>query len=319
MDNVAGFLERCKTNNFAGYKTSDPLELEYISTFVRERIVDMLYKSKSGHPGGSLSCADILTTLYFGLDDDKGSFIDYNNSRSFLKPNKLVMSKGHGAPAQYAILDMIGHLKLGELDTLRKIDSRLQGHPSLITPGIEAPTGSLGQGLSIAVGLARGLKLRHDKNELLNAPIVYTILGDGEIQEGQVWEAVRIAADWGLGNLVVVVDNNGLQIDGSVEEISNIYPIADKFKAFNWDVVLEEESCGNGHNYRSLRSYFSEIRYQDELTPKVLVFDTIKAKGIPSLEGKVESHGVAPDQKQYEEALAYLSKRRQELEELMRS
>ncbi|MEE0638757.1 MAG: transketolase, partial [Acutalibacteraceae bacterium] len=188
--------------------------------------IEGVYNAKSGHPGGSLSIADILTYLYFHRLN-----IDPKNPQ-WEDRDRLVMSKGHAAPAYYSVLAHRGYFPVEELKTLRKSDSRLQGHPNMRTvPGVDASTGSLGQGISVAVGMALGAKLSGKSFR------VYTILGDGEIQEGQVWEAAMYACAKGLDNLVAVVDNNNLQIDGTIAEVNSPYPIAEKFKAFGWNVL----------------------------------------------------------------------------------
>ncbi len=262
-------------------------ELSGIARELRIDILRMLHKSKSGHPGGSLSIADILTYLYFyamhipTLDD----------------PNRdrFILSKGHAAPALYAILAKKGFFEKSQLDTLRTVDSNLQGHPHrLDLPGIEASTGSLGQGLSVAVGMAMGLKLSD-----LEAN-VYSILGDGESQEGQIWEAAMSAGFRKLNNLCAFLDYNNLQIDGKVSDIKDIYPVVDKWKAFNWNVIEID-----GHDFDELDKAVNRFKAEKE-KPTMIIARTVKGKDVSFMENNVDFHGVAPNDEELNIALTEL-------------
>ncbi|WP_279222124.1 transketolase [Clostridium sp. JN-9] len=264
-------------------------ELMDIARKVRIDIIEMLSESKSGHPGGSLSCADILTVLYF----DK-MYVDIYEQKNDDR-DRLVLSKGHAAPALYAVLAERGFFDKKELKTLRKYGSILQGHPDMnSTPGIDMTTGSLGQGLSAANGIAIAGKL--NKKEYT----VYAILGDGELEEGQVWEAVMTAAHYKLDNLIVFIDNNGLQIDGTNKEVMNIYPIDEKFKAFNWNVIKID-----GHDIEQIKNAIDQGK-KIKGKPTVIIAKTIKGKGVSFMENQVQWHGVAPNKEQEEEALKEL-------------
>ena len=259
------------------------------ATSIRKSIVEMIYHSKSGHPGGSLSAVDIVNYLYF-----KEMFVDPLNPKD---PNRdrFVLSKGHAAPVLYATLAERGFFAKDLLPTLRKMGSILQGHPdSKKVPGVDISTGSLGQGISNAVGLAMGAKL--DKTDVR----VYTLLGDGELQEGLVWEAAMAAAHYKLDNLVVVVDNNGLQIDGKNEDVINLGSIADKFRAFDFN-VLEID----GHNYDEIAKAF-ETAKTTKGVPTVIVAKTIKGNGVSFMENQAGWHGIAPSKDQLDQALTEL-------------
>jgi transketolase len=251
-------------------------ELIDIAKEIRIDIVKMLTKSKSGHPGGSLSIADIMSYLYFhGMNIDiAGNAIDRD---------RFILSKGHAAPVLYATLAKKGFFDKEALNTLRTVDSQLQGHPHrLDTSGVEASTGSLGQGLSIAVGMGLGLKL--DK---LNSKI-YVILGDGESQEGQIWEAAMSAGFRKLNNLCVFLDYNNLQIDGKVSEIKDILPVSDKWRAFNWNVIEID-----GHNFDEIDDAVINFKNEKE-KPTLIVSKTVKGKGVSFMENNVNFHGVTP-------------------------
>lgn len=264
---------------------------------VRMGIIEGTYHAKSGHPGGSLSIADVLTYLYFqqmriNPDDPKWEDRD-----------RLVLSKGHVAPALYAALALRGFFSTEELKTLRKSDSMLQGHPSMkLTPGVDMSTGSLGQGISVAVGMALGGKLAQNDFR------VYAILGDGEIQEGQVWEAAMFAAAKGLDNLIAVVDNNNLQIDGTIAEVNSPYPIAEKFKAFGWHVVEIM-----GHSFEEIDvAFHSASNFVGK--PSVIIAKTTKGKGVSFMENQVSWHGAAPNAAQYAQAMEELNAQLAELD-----
>lgn len=256
---------------------------------IRSNIISMIHEAGSGHPGGSLSCADIMAALYFGgvLNQDPSNTCDPNRDR-------FIMSKGHAAPALYATLAEAGYLAKSELATLRKLGSRLQGHPdSNLCPGVEVSTGSLGQGLSIAAGLAAGLRLEGSSGT------VFTLLGDGECEEGQVWEAATFAAFRCLGNLVAIVDENGLQIDGKVHEVCEVSSLACKFKAFGWDVHEVD-----GHDIPALVDVLKRCKEHHDGAPHAVIAKTIKGKGVSFMENQAGWHGKAPDDEQAKQALA---------------
>ena len=263
----------------------------------RMGIIEGVFNAKSGHPGGSLSCVDIITYLYFHHMN-----IDPQNPKAEDR-DRFVLSKGHAAPALYSVLALKGFFPVEQLKTLRKSDSMLQGHPSIkYTPGVDMCTGSLGQGISAACGMALGAKLG-GKNYR-----VYTILGDGEIQEGQVWEAAMFASAKGLDNLVAVVDNNGLQIDGKVSEVNSPYPIAEKFKAFGWNVI---EICA--HSFDEIDAAFNAAA-EFKGKPSAIIAGSVKGKGVSFMEDQVSWHGTAPNAEQYEQAMNELSLALAELE-----
>ncbi len=272
-------------------------QLEIAATKVRMGVIEGVYNAKAGHPGGSLSIADTLTYLYMHR-----MFVDPNEPEM---PNRdrLVLSKGHTAPALYAVLAQRGFFPVEELKTLRKQDSRLQGHPVRgKVPGVDMSTGSLGQGISAACGMALSGKISCDSYK------VYTILGDGEIQEGQVWEAAMFAAHYKLDNLVAVVDNNGLQIDGKVSEVMSPYPIDEKFEAFGWHVIKI-----NGHDFNEIEKAFNEA---ETVTgkPTVIIQRSTKGKGVSFMEDQVGWHGKAPNDEEYAKAMEELKAHLAELE-----
>ncbi len=256
---------------------------------IRQHIIRMLGEAKSGHPGGSLSSADIVTTLYFYEMN-----IDSKNP-AWPERDRFVLSKGHAAPVLYAALAEKGFFPLEELQTLRKLNSRLQGHPSMKhLPGVEMSTGSLGQGLSAANGLALAGKLDGRNYR------VYVILGDGEIQEGQVWEAAMAAAHYKLDNVTAFLDHNGLQIDGPVCEVMCPEPVTDKWRSFGWHV---EEI--NGHNFSEIINALDKAKKMKG-KPTMIVANTIKGKGVSFMENQVGWHGTAPNAEQVIQALAEL-------------
>ena len=262
------------------------IELNTMACRIRMDIVEMLNAAGSGHTGGSLSAADIVTALYF-----------YKMKHNPKEPkwdgrDRFVLSKGHAAPVQYAALARAGYFPVEELRTLRQLGSRLQGHPdSKKLPGVEVSTGSLGQGLSISSGMALALKTDKKPNR------VYTLLGDGELQEGQVWEAAMLAAHYGLDNLTAVIDHNGLQIDGPVAKVMGVEPISDKFKAFGWDVIEID-----GHDMSAVVDALDRASTHRG-RPTAIVARTIKGKGCTLFEGKVEFHGTAPSDEELQVAL----------------
>ena len=274
----------------------DENRVQAIATEMRRDIVSMITEAGSGHPGGSLSAADIVATLYFG------DVLRYRvEDPAWQGRDRFILSKGHAAPVLYAALAHAGYLEREELMTLRKFGSRLQGHPdSCKLPGVEVSTGSLGQGLSIAAGLAAGLA-----DDSAPVPYVYALLGDGELQEGQVWEAAMFAAHHKLANLIAIVDSNLLQIDGPVVEVNNPHSIEDKFRAFNWRVL----SCADGHDINEIKAVLDEARFgsaDGSPAPTVIVANTVKGKGVSFMEGKSGWHGKAPTAEQCVTALEEL-------------
>ena len=277
----------------------DTRQLELTALDIREGIIRSVAAAGSGHPGGSLSCTDILTALYFG-----GVLRHDPENPAWPERDRFVLAKGHAAPALYATLANAGYFPVEELASLRKLGSRLQGHPDrLLVPGVEVSTGSLGQGLSIACGMSAGLKLA------ANDAGVFALLGDGECQEGQVWEAAMFAAHRGLDNLVAIVDRNGLQIDGRTVDVCNPEDLGAKFSAFNWDV-----SYIDGHDIPALVEELGRLKAAREGKPHALIANTVKGKGVPFMENQAGWHGKAPNAEQRDEALAALAARREEIE-----
>ncbi len=271
-------------------------QLETDAAKVRIGIVEGIYSAKAGHPGGSLSCADLLTYLYtHRLNVDPKNPDDP-------KRDRLVLSKGHAAPALYAALALRGFFPMEQMKTLRKIGSKLQGHPDIKTPGVDMSTGSLGQGISAACGMALSAKISCDHYK------VYALLGDGEIQEGEVWEAAMFAAHYQLDNLVAIVDNNGLQIDGKVSEVMSPYPIDEKFSAFGWHVINI-----NGHDFNEMEKAFNEAETVMQ-KPTLIVMRTTKGKGVSYMENGVDWHGKAPNDDEYAAAISELKANLAELE-----
>ena len=271
--------------------------LSVIATKIRMAIIEGTFNAKSGHPGGSLSIADDLAYLYF-----EGMNIDPQNPQ-WADRDRLVLSKGHAAPALYGALAHRGYFPLEWIPTLRKSDSPLQGHPDMKgIPGVDMSSGSLGQGISCAVGMALAGKLDNKDYR------VYTILGDGEIGEGQVWEAAMFAAAKKLDNLLVIVDNNNLQIDGTVEEVNSPYPIPEKFAAFGFHVIEID-----GNDLEQIASALAEAKTVKG-KPTAIVQKTLKGKGVSFMENLCAWHGTAPNKEQYDAAMAELSARLQELE-----
>lgn len=272
------------------------LELKKMANNVRKGIVTAVHSAKAGHPGGSLSAADIFTFLYF-----EEMNVDPENPKKADR-DRFVLSKGHTAPGLYAALAYKGFFPVEDLVTLRKLGSYLQGHPCMQhVPGVDMSTGSLGQGISAAVGMALSAKL--DKKDYR----VYTLLGDGEIQEGQVWEAAMFAGFHNLDNLVVIVDNNGLQIDGAIDEVCSPYPIDKKFEAFQFHVIHMD-----AHDFNDIRAAFREAR-QTKGQPTAIIAHSIKGKGVSFMENAAGWHGKAPNDEQFEIAMADLQKIEDEL------
>ncbi|MCI8684099.1 MAG: transketolase [Lachnospiraceae bacterium] len=270
----------------------DNLELQKLANEVRKGIVTAVHSAKAGHPGGSLSAAEVYIYLYF-----EEMNIDPKDPQKADR-DRFVLSKGHTAPGLYSVLAHRGFFPVEDLKTLRKIGSYLQGHPCLQhTPGIDMSSGSLGQGVSAAVGMALSAKISNDSYR------VYTLLGDGEIQEGQVWEAAMLAGHRKLDNLIVIVDNNGLQIDGNIDDICSPYPIDEKFRAFNFHVINVED----GNDFDALRTAFKEAR-EIQGMPTAIILKTVKGKGVSFMENQAGWHGKAPNDEEYKIAMEELEK-----------
>ena len=270
----------------------DKLELQKTANEVRKGIVTAVHSAKAGHPGGSLSAADVFTYLYF-----EEMNIDPKDPKKADR-DRFVLSKGHTAPGLYSVLAQRGYFPVEDLKTLRQLGSYLQGHPDMKhIPGVDMSSGSLGQGISAAVGLALSAKLSNDSYR------VYTLLGDGEIQEGQVWEASMFAGHRKLDNLVVIVDNNGLQIDGKIEDVCSPYPIGDKFKAFNFHVIENVDA----HDFDAFKAAFDEAKSTKGM-PTAIILKSTKGKGISYMENNAGWHGKAPNDEEYATAMADLEK-----------
>jgi len=274
-------------------RINDIGKLKQIARAVRADIIRMTEEAGSGHPGGSLSITDVLVVLYFSVLRHKPDNPDWEDR------DIVILSKGHACPAFYSVLARSGYFPVEELLTLRKLGSRLQGHPAKdkALPGIEVSSGSLGQGLSVATGAAIGLKYVRKKPSR-----VFCILGDGELEEGQVWEAAATAGHYKLDNLCAIVDNNNLQIDGHLPEVKNIYPIDEKFKAFQWETITID-----GHNYEQILSAFNKAK-RIKGKPVVIIAKTIKGKDVSFMEDAVEWHGKAPSKELAEKALNEIKK-----------
>ena len=265
------------------------IDLEKKARNIRKNIVEMVYSAASGHPGGSLSITDVLTTLYF-----KELNVDVKDPKNENR-DRVVLSKGHCSPALYATLAEKGFIPEEDLKTFRKIDSYLQGHPDMKKiPGVDMTSGSLGQGLSVANGMALAAKL--DKKDYR----VYCIMGDGEIQEGQVWEAAMSSCHYKLDNICVIVDNNNLQIDGSVDTVMNPYPIDKKFESFGFNVLVID-----GHNYEKIIKAFETAR-NTKGKPTAIIAKTTKGRGVSFMENQAGWHGKAPNEEQYNIAMGEL-------------
>lgn len=274
------------------------IDLKLKAAQIRKGIIEAVYSAKSGHPGGSLSAADVFTFLYF-----EEMNIDPKNPQM---PNRdrFVLSKGHTSPGLYSTLAHRGYFPVEDLKTFRKYGSYLQGHPCMNeTPGVDMSSGSLGQGLSAATGMALAGKIGSKDYR------VYALVGDGELQEGQIWEASMFAGAHKLDNLVVVVDNNGLQIDGKVEDVCSVYPIDEKFRAFNFNVI-----CVDGNNFASLREAFNQAKATKGM-PTAIIMKTFKGKDVSFMEDKAEWHGKAPNAEQYAIAVSELDAKISKLKE----
>ncbi len=271
-------------------------QLEITACKVRLGIIEGVFNAKSGHPGGSLSIADLLTYLYFAKMNV------YPDKPDEPERDRFVLSKGHTAPALYSVLAEKGFFDKSELKSLRHIGAMLQGHPCITIPGVDMSSGSLGQGISAACGMALSGKISN------NTYKVYTVLGDGEIEEGQVWEAAMFAAHYKLDNLVAVVDNNGLQIDGKISDVMSPYPIKEKFEAFGWHAIEM-----NAHDFDDIERAFNEAE-KISGQPVVIIQKSVKGKGVSYMENQVGWHGTAPNAEQYEQAVNELNAKLKELE-----
>lgn len=272
-------------------KIKDVNELQNYANEIRKGVIEAVYNAKSGHPGGSLSIAEILAVLYFNQMN-----IDEKNPKAKGR-DRLVLSKGHTSPALYSVLALRGFFNIENLKQFRNINSNLQGHPDMNKVlGIDASTGSLGQGLSIANGMALASKLDSEGVR------VYCICGDGELQEGQIWEAAMTAAHYKLDNLCVIIDNNNLQIDGKVSDVMSIYPLDEKFKSFGFETVNVD-----GHNISELIRAF-EYAKKTKGKPTAIIANTVKGKGVSFMENEAGWHGKAPNEEQYVKAMNELKK-----------
>ncbi|MBR6722197.1 transketolase [bacterium] len=264
--------------------------LEELSLENRRNVLDMVYEAQSGHIGGSLSACDVLTVLFHKCMKHS---LGGKHSEDYAARDRFILSKGHVSPVYYSILAQLGFIPKEELKSFRKLGTRLQGHPSLWCPGVEVATGSLGQGLSMGCGVAISLKL--DKNPAH----VFVMMGDGELQEGNVWEAFMQAPHRGLNNLVAIIDRNRLQIDGSTENVKSLDNLADKIKAFNWKVIEID-----GHNLNEIYTAIEEAKSSD--VPTAIIANTIKGKGVSFMENNAGWHGKAPGKEDYEKAIMEL-------------
>jgi len=273
-------------------------ELQLMANRIRMDIIEMLVEAKSGHPGGSLSATDLMTALYFNDMRHNPAEPEWDRRDMFF------LSKGHITPAYYSVLARAGYFEPAELLSFRKLGSRLQGHPAKNKelPGVEISSGSLGQGLGVGVGAA--LSFKHLDNCDRR---VFVMCGDGEMQEGSIWEAFMSAAHYGLSNLVAIIDNNGLQIDGKVQNVMNIEPLADKIAAFGWQVI----HC-DGHDMQDILRALAEAKDSDK--PVAIIAKTIKGKGVSFMEDQAGWHGKAPNRKEADEALAQLQEQRQRIQ-----
>ena len=277
--------------------SSEKKQLQITACKVRMGVIESTYGAKAGHPGGSLSAAEVYTYLYF-----KEMNIDPTNPK-WEDRDRFVLSKGHTTPGLYSVLANRGYFPVEDLPTFRHIDSYLQGHPNMNTvPGVDMSTGSLGQGISVATGIALAAKHTGKTNR------VYALLGDGEIQEGQVWEACMAAAHYKLDNLCIIVDNNGLQIDGNIADVMSPYPIVDKLQAFGFEVAAVD-----GHNFDELEAAFNKAK-QTKGKPFAIVMKTVKGKDVSFMENDAGWHGKAPNDAEYAQAMSELKARLAELE-----
>tara|TARA_B100001989_G_scaffold132278_1_gene93539 strand:- start:312 stop:1157 length:846 start_codon:yes stop_codon:yes gene_type:complete len=268
-------------------------DLKKISSQVRRDILRMVHNVQSGHPGGSLGCTDLLVSLFFNIMKRKEKF-DMNGKDEDI----FFLSNGHISPVFYSVLSRSGYFEINELNTFRELNSRLQGHPATHEglPGIRIASGSLGQGLSVSIGSALTKKLNNDKS------LVYVLMGDGELQEGQIWEAAMFASHNKINNLIGIIDYNGQQIDGPVDEINSLLNLEEKFKSFGWNTFL----C-DGHNFENLLKTFDDAKKRlKDNKPVVVIMKTIMGKGVDFMENSHKWHGIAPDDDQLKKALSQL-------------
>ena len=268
-------------------------DLKKISSQVRRDILRMVHNVQSGHPGGSLGCTDLLVSLFFNIMKRKEKF-DMNGKDEDI----FFLSNGHISPVFYSVLSRSGYFEINELNTFRELNSRLQGHPATHEglPGIRIASGSLGQGLSVSIGSALTKKLNNDKS------LVYVLMGDGELQEGQIWEAAMFASNNKINNLIGIIDYNGQQIDGPVDEINSLLNLEEKFKSFGWNIFL----C-DGHNFENLLKTFDDAKKRlKDNKPVVIIMKTIMGKGVDFMENSHKWHGIAPDDDQLKKALSQL-------------
>ena len=266
-------------------------EIEILCNENRKNIIEMVYSAQSGHIGGSLSSCELLTVLYQKI---MHHVIDWKNSTDFEKRDRFVLSKGHVSPLLYSVMAQVGYFSKDELLTFRKLGTRLQGHPTAFIPGVEIATGSLGQGLSFACGIALSLKLDS------NPAKVYVLLGDGEMQEGNIWEAIMQASHRKLNNIIAIIDRNKLQIDGNTEDVMSLGNISEKLIAFGWNVIEID-----GHNIQAIYKAYNNASVSDK--PTAIIAHTIKGKGISFMENNPGWHGTAPKQQEYEKAIEELN------------
>jgi len=263
----------------------DKLYLKHLSLQVRLDVLEMVKTARSGHLGGSFSAVEILVELYWNEMNIRPEEPGWQDR------DRFILSKGHACPALYSVLARRGYFEPEELLTLRKLGSRLQGHPSMLDlPGLDASTGSLGHGLAVACGIAHGIRLDKKKSR------VYCLLGDGELQEGSIWEAAMTASHYNLKHLTAIVDRNRVQLDGDVSEVMEIEPLVDKWLAFGWDVIVAQ-----GHSFQSLAKAFEHCN--ETLLPSVIIANTVKGKGVSFMEGTSKWHGKYPDDREYKEAV----------------
>lgn len=268
-------------------------DLKKISSQVRRDILRMVHNVQSGHPGGSLGCTDLLVSLFFNIMKRKEKF-DMNGKDEDI----FFLSNGHISPVFYSVLSRSGYFEINELNTFRELNSRLQGHPATHEglPGIRIASGSLGQGLSVSIGSALTKKLNNDKS------LVYVLMGDGELQEGQIWEAAMFASHNKINNLIGIIDYNGQQIDGPVDEINSLLNLEEKFKSFGWNTFLSD-----GHNFENLLKTFDDAKKRlKDNKPVVVIMKTIMGKGVDFMENSHKWHGIAPDDDQLKKALSQL-------------
>ncbi len=260
--------------------------LEEISKSIRKDVIDMIYNAKSGHPGGSLSCVDILVALYHNI-------MDLSLDKFGNRKDKFILSKGHAAPAYYAVLASKGYIPHDYLKTLRKYDSYLEGHPSNKINGVDCSSGSLGQGLSVANGMALGKKISGDEG------YVYCLLGDGELEEGQIWEALMTTNKYNLDNVIIIIDSNKLQIDGSVDSVKKVDKLEEKFSSFGMNVQVID-----GHNFTEIITALTNAKMSS--LPNVIIANTVKGKGVSYMQNQVGWHGKSPSDEEYITAISEL-------------